>query len=602
MNHYNRSVRLLAVLVSATVWTTSAAASDCVVDNTLDSAFGLPAVTGSLRDCLERVVPGDRVIFDPVVFDLVNSNAATTIHVQYGLPALDDGNVTIEASNRRVTVNGSGTVDASSGLSISSSGNQVRGLAIIGFASSGVSILSGVGNQIGGDRSTGTGPNGQGLRISGNGSYGLEIRGAASSSNLVKGCWIGLDAEGISDRANFAGVLIDGGAHDNTIGGLVAGEANVISGNSFEGITASGTGTDDNVIIGNVIGEGAIDDPQTGRSAVGNGSAGIFLSKGTKGTQVGGDTSGESNSVAYNGGNGVEVRASGSKHNSVRGNRITANSRGGIALFDGSNDAIRPPTIVRVQDLGPNSTGTANTLEITGVTPQDGSMELFNDSGAQGGTILGRSTVLTGPWTTQVDAGEVRNLTATLTDALGNTSPFSVFGLTGTDTDYDGVGDGIEALADTDPDDALDTPAVGGPLDVKKMSIRLNFSSAGKDSLKTTTQLTLPNGFVVDGSSVGVAIAGHSEVFTLDPKGKASSAHGKIALKLSSKGTFLLYGVSKSTLTTILASSGLSDKTTSVDGERWVLPVAVTTGGSVQSGTVTLVYKAKQGKTGSAKK
>jgi hypothetical protein len=181
-------------------------------------------VTSSLRDCLAHVVPGDRVIFDPVIFDLVNSNAATTIHAQEGLPPLDDGNVTIEASDRRVTINGSGTVDAS-GILISSSADQVRGLKFIGFPSSGIAISSGVGNRIGGDRSTGVGPNGQGLRISGNGSYGIEILGVGTSSNTVKRCWIGLDSSGTQDRANLGGLIIQDGAHDNTIGGLIAGQA-----------------------------------------------------------------------------------------------------------------------------------------------------------------------------------------------------------------------------------------------------------------------------------------------------------------------------------------------------------------------------------------
>ena len=58
------------------------------------------------------------------------------------LPALDDGSVTIDAQDRRVTVNGSGA-GSSSGLVITSSSNKVMGLALVGFSKSGVSISGG---------------------------------------------------------------------------------------------------------------------------------------------------------------------------------------------------------------------------------------------------------------------------------------------------------------------------------------------------------------------------------------------------------------------------------------------------------------------------
>ena len=70
---------LIAVLGVCPLTRTTAHATDCVVMNTDDSAASLPPVADSLRDCLGRVGPGDRVVFDPDVFDLVNSDAATVI-------------------------------------------------------------------------------------------------------------------------------------------------------------------------------------------------------------------------------------------------------------------------------------------------------------------------------------------------------------------------------------------------------------------------------------------------------------------------------------------------------------------------------------------
>ena len=590
-----------ALLLAAAVPAVQAA-STCTVTTTADSADGLPPVSGSLRDCLELVTFGDTITFDPTVFDLVNSDAATTIDVQSGLPPLDDGGVTIDGSDRRVTVNGSGA-NSSSGLHIVSSSNLVRGLAIVGFPRSGVVLEGGAGNTIGGPRSTGSGPNGQGLRIAGNGAFGIEIIGSGATANVIKGCWIGLDKSGLDAQPNLAGVVVQDGASGNTIGGVIAAEANVISGNAFEGVTLAGAGTDDNVVIGNVIGGGAVEDTFGQRSAIGNGSAGVFLSRGTQGSTVGGLSSSESNYIAFNGGNGIEIRSASTRRNSAQGNSILRNQRGGIALFDNANDGITAPRIISVQELGPNAMGTGLTLRITGETSPAGTLEIFNDSGSQGETFLDRGAVAGGAWSADVDvSNEALHLTATLTDSLGNTGRLSAFGLTGEDSDGDGFSDEIEALADTDPDSLLNTPDFAGALTVSKLAIRLNFSSPGKDSIKITTSVVLPSDFTSEGSHVGVFIAGHSEQLVLGPDGKASTDTSSVTLKTSIKsGPVLSYGIKLASLQAALAASGLSDKSTTVDGERWVLPVAVTLGSSVSYGTVTLTYKATQGKTGRAK-
>ncbi len=603
-----RNIWLHSFILGASFWTTSAAiagpsSTTCIVDNTLDTNASLPPVTGSLRDCMTRARSGDTITFDSNIFDLTNSDAATTIGVQGQLPALDDGNVTIDASDRRVTINGSAAGN-SVGLDITSSNNQVVGLTIVGFSSSGIRITDAASNIIGGPRSTGIGPNGQGMRISACGSFGIEISGSGSTGNVVKGCWIGLDASGETPMPNLAGVIVQSGAHANTIGSVIGAEANVISGNTFEGITISDTATDDNVVIGNVIGTtGAIDAPIPGRTSTsGNGSAGVFLSRGTQGSTVGGSDPGAANVIAFNGGNGVEVRAPGSRRNSVTGNRIGRNVRGGIALFDGSNDAIRPPDILSVQELGVGSTGSGVSLRFTGTTPLGGSIEVFNDPADQGATFLGRKDVLSGAWTTDVDGTSGQNLSATLTDDLGNTSRFGVFGLTSVDTDDDGVSDVIEALAETDPADSTDTPTLlHEALSVSKMSIKLNFKSSGRDSLKFAVGLTLPPGFTADSSRLGVYVAGHSDHLNLDSDGHGSSANSKVLFKTSSMtGPVVKYGIKLAPLNGGLETSGISEKTTTGDGERWVLPVAVTLGSSVAYGTVTVTYKATQGKSGKA--
>jgi len=606
-------------------------ADSLVVTNTTDSAT---ANSNSLRDCMTRARAGDTITFDSNVFDLTNSNAATVINVTGGgLPTLNDGNVTIDASERRVTINGSGTVDAS-GILIGSSNNVIRGLSIVGFPGPGLRI-QGASNIIGGARTSGAGPNGQGLRISGNGSFGLEIRGTTSTANMVKGCWIGLDAAGTSAEANLAGILIQDGARGNTIGGAGSGEANVIGGNKFEGTTFSGSGTDDNVFVGNEVGIAAVasstsssstvsrreDSPIATRSAIGNGSAGLFLSRGTAGSKVGGDSDTDSNVVANNGGNGVEVRASGSRRNAAKKNRISKNKSGGIALFDNANDGITAPTFVSVTELTPTTSTLSRAavrVAITGTsTSTSGTVEIFNDSGSQGETFVTRATVSAGTWSTEVDVSDVLNITATLTDDNGNTSAFAVFGRSpgddsSVDTDSDGISDALETLAGTDPNSATSVPTSGGALIVDKLQIGLNFTKADKDSLKSTIRLVLPTGFINTDAVIAVQFADSSESVTLTSKG--SGPKGLVTVKLTGGSTTaapantggkIAYSIAKKTLLSSLQSAGLDNETTAKEGETLTIPVgiAITSGTtkSVYTGTVTVIYKATTGKTGKAK-
>ena len=424
-------------------------AGSWIVSNVNDSG------TGSLRFAMKNARASDVITFDATVFDLVNSSAATVINVLSELPAMDKGNVTLDAQNRRVTINGSGA-GTSCGIVIASDSNKVMGLNIVGFTKDGICFTSGNSNIIGGNRNlpeTGRGPNGQGMRIARCGAFGIQLTGGASS-NFIKGCWIGLDASGTKEEANLAGIVMQGGASSNQIGSLVADEANVISGNLFEGVTVSGVGTQDNVILGNIVGaSGAVTETATtsgvqsnevrsrglgnlraqiaDRSSVSNGNAGVFLSKGTSGTMVGGEGD-EGNVVAFNGGNGVEVRAAESRRNASRKNGITRNRGGGIRLFDGSNNGIQGPQfsqVLRIPTLA--RAGVARMLMAGAAgngTTSSGTVEIFSDPGTQGQTFVGRATVTNGKFTGEFDVDDKENITATFTDSGSNTSAFTTFG------------------------------------------------------------------------------------------------------------------------------------------------------------------------------
>ena len=85
--------------------------------------------------------------------------------------------------------------------------------------------------------------------IGGNTKQGIDITGAWTSKTTIEGNYIGIYSDGISSFGNGAnGVLIEGGANANTVGG------NIISTNTLAGVEIIGVGTSKNVVEGNYIG------------------------------------------------------------------------------------------------------------------------------------------------------------------------------------------------------------------------------------------------------------------------------------------------------------------------------------------------------------
>ena len=159
--------------------------------------------------------------------------------------------------------------------------------------------------------------------ISGN-DLGVYITGNTAVGNIVAGNYIGLSADGTFAIANGSdGVRLDGGAHDNTIGGTTAAARNVISGNAFTGVTLSDAGTTGNVIVGNYIGSDV-----TGTTALGNGGDGVDIASGAANSIIG--QAGAGNLISGNTGQGVEVSdASGA---TIAANYIGTNAAGTAAL------------------------------------------------------------------------------------------------------------------------------------------------------------------------------------------------------------------------------------------------------------------------------
>jgi hypothetical protein len=237
-----------------------------------------------------------------------------------------------------------------------------------------------------------------------------------------------------------------GGARDTTIGGTVAGAGNVIAGNTVFGVAIGYAATRDNVVAGNLIGR------LPGGAAAPNGSEGLILYLGTHDNTIGGTAAGAGNVIDSNGWAGVGIYDADTRDNAVLGNSMRGNAGLGIDLVGGTQDGFG----VTANDGSDNDQG-PNRLQnhpvLTGVVTGGGTttisgelkskasstfrVELFASSSpdpstyGEGATYLGFVSVTTNGSgfvsfsfpTAALGGGQV--VTATATDAAGNTSEFS---------------------------------------------------------------------------------------------------------------------------------------------------------------------------------
>ena len=105
--------------------------------------------------------------------------------------------------------------------------------------------------------------------ISGNAGDGVDIGGISTKGNVVEGNYIGTNAAGTAALANTGdGIAVGGDAADNTIGGTTPEARNVISGNTHDGISITGSSASGNVVEGDYIGTnvtGAVAVPNSNR-------------------------------------------------------------------------------------------------------------------------------------------------------------------------------------------------------------------------------------------------------------------------------------------------------------------------------------------------
>ncbi len=142
-----------------------------------------------------------------------------------------------------------------------------------------------------------------------------------------------------------------------------------------------------------------------------------------------------------------------------------------------------------------------------------------------------------------------------------------------------------------------DTPP--GTLTVSKLIVKLNFRVANKDKFILQGTVSLTSGFDPTGAAVTVDVGGASINATLDLKGRAKSAN--LVMKLKERnGVFLFKAISKNNShQSDLSDDGLTNADNT--GSTESLAATVTIAGQIFPATVSVFYKSKLDKKGSAK-
>lgn len=362
----------------------SSTGNTCTVTSTEDSG------PDTLYACLQKARIGDTINFDPKIFPPKNP---ATIYVATALLIGGDGGITIDGSHAGVILDGSHAPKGTYGFNILSDNNVIKGLQILNFPGGGLA-LSGDHNVIGGDRSRGEAPLGEGNVIS---NIGTKL----ASNNLIIGNYIGVDVSG-KKRLGKPGYW----ASNWSIGIVGTSSHNRIEGNVIVGTIGIGdTGSFYNEIIGNYIGTDA-----SGTTPLGDDS---IIIVGLPFNRIGGTRPGEGNVI--NGrisigltsdviivGNSIGVNATGKKafplsnwmislggganHNFIGGmteaeRNVIAGGKDSVLIHLGS---IADYNFIAGNYLGTDTSGTVVFPNFAGV-----SLEMAEHNAIQGNLIAG---------------------------------------------------------------------------------------------------------------------------------------------------------------------------------------------------------------------
>ncbi len=391
-----------AALLSLLAW--PAWAANLVVTNTADSGPGslrqalLDANATPELDGIGFAVPGagPHVIRPTTPLPEVSAPVGISGYTQSGSAV----NTSAEAHNAviKVVLDGIATPPGASGLRFTNhSGSFVTGLSIVDFT--------------------------VGIVLSGGGAH------------KVSGCFLGVRPDGTSGP-NSTGVLVSGST-SNTVGGLAAGNRNLISANFQTGVELR-DGADRTIVRGNLIGP-----DRSGLASQGFQWHGVYIANASD-TEIGSGS--PLNAIAFNRASGVVIHSG--RRNRIVDNLIHSNPRAielmpaGVTPNDpgdadeGPNDQQNHPAIVSAGLAG--GLIPAAILELDSRPQTQYTIDVYTsdvcDSGGSGDaqhhvSSLGVTTDASGharvAATLWGEAGPGRFVSASATDPEGNTSELS---------------------------------------------------------------------------------------------------------------------------------------------------------------------------------
>jgi CSLREA domain-containing protein len=265
-----------------------------VIGNVISGNIGEGAVVGAFAEVRGNFIGTNST--GSAALPNSNTGLSTGTNSTIGGLASADRNI--------ISGNGADGVEAGSNSVVLNNyiGTDATGLNAIANSGTGLSVGSGC--TVG--AATGTTPGGPCTGacnlISGNTAAGLAI----SSQNVVQGNFVGTNVTGLAALPNSGGVAVHGA--NNQIGGSLAAERNLISGNApGHGLSIVGPLATNNMIQGNYVGTDV-----TGLVALGNENAGISIHGAPANTiggasgAAGGSCTGICNVIAGNGA-GVDI-------------------------------------------------------------------------------------------------------------------------------------------------------------------------------------------------------------------------------------------------------------------------------------------------------
>ena len=364
--------------------------SSLVVSNTNDSG------TGSLRDAINYANSHSGP--DTITFSITSSVPPFIIKPSSDMPSLTDDGTVIDATtqpgyyNGAIQLDGDGTL--TDGLSILGNNCEIYGFYIYHYNQAGIEIKNAENIIIG--------KNTKSNYFAGN-TEGIFVKNSNNVS--LKYNYLGTNSNNSSGIGNTNGIILE---NCDTISIY----QNILSANTSNGLYITNSRVID--IKGNKIGV-----KSDGYSSLSNTNEGIYIDNGSSKVTIGGSGSNESNTIAYNGLDGIYLN--GGNECTFSQNKIYCNGNTGITLVSGTNDNIITPTIIQAVDTIITGTATPNAL-----------IELFehdnycSSSPCQGKTFIGyTSSDGSGNWSYNSSFSIGTNITVTATDEGLNTSAFS---------------------------------------------------------------------------------------------------------------------------------------------------------------------------------